>query len=190
MPSLFSTWSQRFTRRLIRFSRTRAGGGTLGLAAFLETTVFPLMIEIVAVPMMLSHRKRIPQFVFIIWLGAVLGSAVTYWLSYYLFESLGLWFINTFHYANEYESFKVFFNDYGFWSIVGVGLLPIPFHVAMLTAGAAEFNFFWYMVAVVFSRAVRYSLLGLILYFYGYHVRAWQRKQRRDEYKARQQKLP
>lgn len=187
MPNIFSTWSQRLTRRLIRFSRSGAGVGTLALASFLETTVFPLMIEIVAIPMMLAHRKRIPQFITIVWMGTILGAAVTYWLGYYLFGSLGEWFIHTFHYQAEYASFHKLFDEYGFWAIVVVGVLPLPFHIAMLTAGAAGYNYAWYLLAVMLSRTVRYSLLGLILYFYGYHVRAWQRKQRRDEFKARQQ---
>lgn len=171
---------QRLVRRLIRFSRTRAGVGTLALAAFMETTIFPLMIELVAVPMMLSHRHRIGRFVVTICLGSVLGAAVTYWLSFYLFDSFGQWFMRALDYHQHYASFVDTFDQYGFWAIVVVGFTPIPFHVAMLAAGAAQYNFMWYMGAVIFSRLVRYSLLGIILYFYGFHVRAWQRQWRRD----------
>lgn len=176
-----SSWFQRLTRRLMRFSRTKAGLGTLGLAGFLETTVFPIMIEAVAIPMMLAHRKRIPEFVLVIAVGTTLGAALTYYIGYYLFESLGLWFINAFDYQTQYESFKLIFAEYGFWAILGVGLLPIPFHIAMLTAGTAGYPFYLFVIAAAISRLIRYTLLGSILYFYGYHVRAWQRKWRREE---------
>lgn len=187
MSEVSSSWLQRFNRRIIRFSRTRAGGGTLALASFMETTIFPLMIELVAVPMMLAHRKRILQFVIIIWLGAVAGAALTYWLSFFLFDSFGQWLIEAFNYQDKYATFVTTFDKYGFWAIVVVGFTPIPFHVAMLAAGAAKYSFAYYMLAVILSRLARYSLLGLILYFYGFHVRAWQRKWRRDEARKKAQ---
>lgn len=175
------TWLQRFTRRTMRFSRSRTGLGVLGVGAFMETTVFPLMMEIMAVPMMLAQRKKIWQFVLVIWLGTVLGAIVTYWLSFFLFDSLGNWFITTFDYEKQYASFQQMFDRHGFWAIVIVGFTPIPFHVAIVTAGAAKYSFGWYLIAVAFSRLMRYGILGGVMYFYGYHLRKWSRQERRDE---------
>lgn len=176
-----TTFIQRFTRRMMRFSGSKTGIGALGLGAFMETTIFPLMMEVMAIPMMLAQRKKIWQFVLVIWLGTVLGAIVTYWLSFFLFESLGNWFIDTFNYQTQYASFQSMFDRHGFWAIVIVGFTPIPFHVAIITAGAAKYSFGWYLLAVAFSRLMRYGILGCVMYFYGYHVRKWHRQERRRE---------
>jgi len=43
---------------------------------------------------------------------------------------------------------------------MSVGVIPIPFQIAMLAAGATRYSFFLFMLAPALSRALRYYGLG------------------------------
>ena len=60
----------------------------------------------------------------------------------------------------------------GFWFIISVGVIPIPFQIAMLAAGATSYSFFLFMLASALSRAVRYYGLGMLVLIAGNHAQA------------------
>jgi len=60
----------------------------------------------------------------------------------------------------------------GFWLIVSVGVVPIPFQIAMLAAGATGYSFFLFILASALSRALRYYGLGLLVLIAGNRVQA------------------
>lgn len=148
----------------------------IGVASFLEALIVPIPLEVVLVPFMLINRNSIWLITLITTMGCVLGAVVGYGVGFFLFQSVGQWLIDTFGWANALHSFRVTFDAYGFWAIVAVGILPIPFQVAMLTAGAASYPLVWFLLACGLARGLRYyGLAGLVVVFGAHALQLWKK---------------
>jgi membrane protein YqaA with SNARE-associated domain len=135
----------------------------LAVASFLETTVVPVAIELVLVPFMLANRNRIWTIASVTLAGCLAGAVLGYLVGLLVFDTVGIWIIDTFEQRQAYEQFQQRFNEQGFWAIVAIGITPIPFPIAMLAAGAADYSFPLYVLACALARGVRYyGLSGLV----------------------------
>ena len=66
---------------LHRLARHRAG---LAAASFAESTVVPLPLETVVLPLMVGHPRRALTIALAIWLGCLAGAALFYGLGFWL----------------------------------------------------------------------------------------------------------
>jgi membrane protein YqaA with SNARE-associated domain len=151
----------------------------LGVASFLETTVVPIAIELVLVPFMLANRNRIWTIASVTLAGCLAGAVLGYLVGLLFFDTAGLWLIETFGQREAYEDFRERFGEQGFWAIVAIGITPIPFPIAMLAAGAADYSFPLYLLACTLARGVRYYGLSLLVALAGPKALAWLQKGQR-----------
>jgi len=139
----------------------------LFVASFLETTVVPIPIEVVLIPFMLTNRDRLWLIAAVTLAGCLAGALVGYGVGYFLFESVGTWLIDTFGWQQSYQEFQGMFDRYGFWAVIAIGVTPIPFQVAMLVAGTAEYSILLFVLAAAIARGVRYFGLALLVHLFG-----------------------
>lgn len=151
----------------------------LGVASFLETTVVPVAIELVLVPFMLANRGRIWTIAHVTLAGCLAGAILGYLVGLLFFDTAGIWLIETFGQREAYEEFRTRFNEQGFWAIVAIGITPIPFPIAMLAAGAADYSFIMYVIACSIARGVRYYGLCLLVMIAGPKALDWLQKGQR-----------
>jgi len=143
-----------------------------------ETIVVPIPMELVLVPYMVAKPERLWQAATVTFLGCLASSLIGYAVGLALYESVGQWFISALGYEQSYEKFQDFFNEYGFWAIVLIGLIPIPFQIAMIGAGSVAYPIHLFVLATLFSRGVRYYVLAALTAGYGDWVRAKWREER------------
>ena len=139
----------------------------LFFASFLETTVLPIPIEVVLIPYMLTHRDRLWLIATVTLAGCLAGALVGYGVGFFLFESLGTWLIDTFGWQQSYQDFQGMFERYGFWAIIAIGVTPIPFQVAMITAGLSGYPLPLFVLAAVIARGIRYYGLAWLVRKFG-----------------------
>ena len=145
-------------------------------ASVAETLLVPIPIELVMVPFMLANRARIWLTATVVLAGNLAASLVGYAIGYYVFDSFGRSLVDRFGWGDGFADFQQLFADHGFWAIVAVGIVPIPFQVAMLVAGAAKYPILWFVAAAGVARGVRYFGLGLLVYYLGDQAMAfWKR---------------
>jgi membrane protein YqaA with SNARE-associated domain len=160
---------------LHRLANTRYADAWLFLASFLETLIVPIPIEIILIPYMLLHTEKIWRIATVVTAGCLTAALVGYGIGFYLFESLGFWVIETFQYQAQFEQFRHLFDEYGFFAILTIGIIPIPFQVAMLTAGVAQYPLILFVLAATIARSIRYFGLGLLVLLIGPRMlRLWQ----------------
>ena len=109
-------------------------------ASFLESTIVPVPLEAIMVPLMQARRDKLWLIALMATLGCVVGAIFGYALGYYLFDLLGQWVIDTFFSQQQFDSVKQQMQNQGFWFVMTLGIAPIPFQVAMLAAGATKFS--------------------------------------------------
>ncbi|MCL5426390.1 MAG: VTT domain-containing protein, partial [Gammaproteobacteria bacterium] len=108
--------------------------------------------------------------------GCLVASLVGYGVGMALFQSVGTWFIEFMGMQESYQAFQSFFNQYGFIAILSIGILPIPFQIAMITAGLSGYPILLFVLAALLSRGVRYFGLAWLVHRFGHHVEEmWKR---------------
>jgi len=152
------------TKKLIDSKHMLKG---ITLASFLESTIVPIPLEAVMVPLMQARRESLWKIAFMATLGCVIGAVFGYALGYYLFDMVGEWLINTFFNQDQFDNVKQQMQNQGFWFVMTLGIAPIPFQVAMLAAGATKFSLPLFLLATVIARAIRYFGLAIVVYYAG-----------------------
>ncbi|WP_213608975.1 VTT domain-containing protein [Pseudoalteromonas sp.] len=152
------------TRQFIG-SKNMLGGITF--ASFLESTIVPIPLEAVLVPLMQARREKLWQIALMATIGCVIGALFGYALGYYLFDVIGDWAINTFSSPEQFENVKQKMQAQGFWFVLSLGIVPVPFQIAMLAAGATQYSLMLFLLASAIARSIRYFGLALLVYYAG-----------------------
>lgn len=148
----------------------------LGVLSFLETIILPIPIEVVLIPLMAINKSRIWTLATVTTAGCLLASLVGYGIGMALYQSVGTWFIEAMGMQQGYEAFQAFFDEYGFVAILALGILPVPFQIAMITAGLSGYPIYLFVLAALIARGLRYYGLAWLVYRFGDRAEAlWQR---------------
>ncbi|GAB0110107.1 YqaA family protein [Pseudoalteromonas distincta] len=137
------------------------------VASFLESTIVPIPLEAVLVPLMQARREKLWLIALMATLGCVVGALFGYALGYYLFDAVGDWIINTLSSPEQFENVKQKMQDQGFWFVITLGIVPIPFQIAMLAAGATKYSLVLFLLASAIARSIRYFSLAIVVYYAG-----------------------
>ena len=146
---------------------SRAVLPTTGVASFLESTVLPIPLEAVLVPLMQRRRDVLWWLAGAALVGCVVGAAVGYGIGAGLMASVGGPVVEALGWGEAFGRAEAAMATHGFLFVLTVSLAPVPFQVAMLAAGATGFSFGWFMLATVLSRAVRYFGLAFLVWWLG-----------------------
>ncbi|MGM0824962.1 MAG: YqaA family protein [Pseudomonadota bacterium] len=138
--------------------------------SFLETIILPIPIELVLLPLMAVNRQRLWAIAAATTLGCLAASLIGYGIGMVLFQSIGIWFIDTMGMQDAYTSFQRFFEQYGFVAILTLGILPIPFQIAMITAGLSGYPVLMFALAALLARGLRYFGLAWLVHRFGNRV--------------------
>ncbi len=140
---------------------------SITVASFLESTIIPIPLEALLIPLMQARRERLWMIAFMATLGCLIGAVFGYALGYYLFDLVGEWFVETFSNPEQFERVIEKMHAQGFWFVMTLGIVPIPFQIAMLAAGATKYSIVSFVVATVIARSIRYFGLALAVYYAG-----------------------
>ena len=159
-----------------RLGKSRSAMWAFFVASIAETLLVPIPIELILIPYMLANRARIFLVATIVLAGNILAAIFGYYVGYFAFNSFGLSLIERMGWAAPFGEFQAMFADYGFWAVVAIGVIPIPFQIAMLVAGAAKYPVLLFVTAALLARGVRYYGLAALVYYLGDQTLAfWQR---------------
>tara|TARA_R110000803_G_scaffold91512_2_gene158924 strand:- start:1323 stop:1907 length:585 start_codon:yes stop_codon:yes gene_type:complete len=136
-------------------------------ASFLESTIVPIPLEAVLVPLMQARRDKLWLIALMATVGCIVGALFGYALGYYLFDAVGDWIISTFSNPEQFEIIKQKMQNQGFWFVLTLGIVPIPFQIAMLAAGATKYSLTLFLIAAIIARAIRYFGLAILVYYAG-----------------------
>ncbi|MEI8644854.1 VTT domain-containing protein [Pseudoalteromonas sp. Hal040] len=140
---------------------------SITVASFLESTIVPIPLEAVLIPLMQARREKLWLIALMATIGCIIGAIFGYALGYYLFDVVGDWVINTFSNPEQFEQVKQNMQAQGFWFVLTLGIVPIPFQIAMLAAGATKYSIFLFLLATVIARSIRYFALAAVVYYAG-----------------------
>ena len=157
----------RVQRWMDRLGNSRRALWTLFVASIAETLLVPIPIELILIPYMLANRARIFLTASVVLAGNIAAALVGYTIGYFAFNSFGLSLIESMGWGESFSEFQTLFAQYGFWAVVAIGVIPIPFQIAMLVAGAAKYPILMFVIASMVARGLRYYGLAVLVYAVG-----------------------
>jgi membrane protein YqaA with SNARE-associated domain len=161
---------------IARLNRSKRALWLISIMSFLETIIVPIPIEVVLIPFMATNRHRIWRVATVVTGACLLASLLGYGIGQILYQSAGTWLIETLGYESAYEQFSEVFDRHGFLAILLVGVLPIPFQVAMILAGVSGYPVHLFLLAALIARGVRYYGLAWLVWRFGDGAgRLWRR---------------
>lgn len=157
---------RRFYDRILALSASRNAPWWLAAIAFAEASFFPIPPDALLIPMALARPERAWRLAAICTLGSVAGGALGWLIGYALLQQLAAPILALYGYGDKFAAFQATFAQYGLEIILLKGLLPIPYKIITIAAGAAAYNFPMFMGASLLTRGARFFLVaGLIRYF-------------------------
>ncbi len=139
----------------------------LYIIAFVESSFFPIPPDILMLPMMLNNPRKVWRYAFYCTVFSVLGGFLGYAIGYYLYNSIGIWLIETYGMQDAMQRFNNEFHNWGFWIIALKGLTPIPYKLVTIASGIAHFDILKFTLASIIARAIRFYMLAVIMWYFG-----------------------
>jgi membrane protein YqaA with SNARE-associated domain len=154
----------------------RNAWATLFIVSFTESSFFPIIPDVMLIPMMLADRKKAFRLAAWCTLASVLGGMLGYAIGAFLYDSVGLWLISLYGYGDQVDQFRAFYAEWGGWVIVVKGVSPIPYKVVTILSGFAAYNFPMFVLLSIITRGARFTLWAILLYLYGEPIRGFVEK--------------
>lgn len=144
----------------------------VGIASFLESIIVPIPLEAILIPLMQARRSAMIAIATAALLGCLVGASVGYAVGYFIFDAIGQQLVSMVSTQQQYEQVVRQMETQGFWFVLSVGVVPIPFQIAMLAAGATKYSFALFLAASVIARALRYYGLAALVWVAGNRAQA------------------
>ena len=143
----------------------------MGAVSFAESSFFPVPPDVMLIPMALARPQR--AYVLAAWctVTSVAGGLLGYAIGALLYDSVGAWLIQLYHYGDKVETFRAAYAQWGAWIILLKGLTPIPYKIVTITSGFAGYNLALFVVFSIIARATRFFVLAFLLHRYGEQAR-------------------
>jgi membrane protein YqaA with SNARE-associated domain len=143
----------------------------LGLVSFCESSFFPIIPDVMLLPMALARPDR-AWFLAAVCTGAsVAGGVLGYFIGAALYDTLGQWLIHLYGYGDKVEAFRAAYAQYGALIILLKGLTPIPYKIVTITSGFAGYNLGLFVLFSLITRGARFFIEAFLLNRYGARAR-------------------
>ncbi len=140
--------------------------------SFIESSVFPIPIVFLMIPVQLVKRHRAMIIGFLVTVTSVLGGALGYYLGYFFYDTIGAKVISLYGYQ---ESFLEFTNsittEMEFWFVFFYAFTPFPYKLLTIGSGFVQFNFWIFIVGSFISRAIRFLTISFLIWKFGESIK-------------------
>ena len=170
-----------YERTLALARHSRAPWYLVGLS-FIEAIFFPIMPEVMLVPMCVGKPRRAFWFATLSLAGSMVGAVIGYYLGHYAFEAIkpmfaALGMLHGIEAGITIVQAKMAESPWAvFTFLVLGGFMPIPMKVFTWASGIVGVPMLPYMASMLIGRGKRVYLLALVLRFGGEKAEATLRK--------------
>ena len=145
----------------------------LAMVAFIESSFFPIPVDVMLIPMVLAARHRAWLYAFVAMTFSVLGGLFGYAIGMFAFEQIAEPALIALGKADAMAEYATRFNDMGFWTVLMAGITPFPFKVITIMSGATAMPLWLFVSTAIIARSVRFFLVCGLLYFFGPPIKSF-----------------
>lgn len=120
-----------------------------------------------------SKPQRSLHYAFLSTVFSVLGAIGGYCLGFYAWDILSPWFFRYILSPETFNHVTSSLQETTFVTIFVAGFSPLPFKVFTIAAGVTALPLFPFFTATIFSRGLRYFILGGLIFNMGGRAQVW-----------------
>ena len=121
--------------------------------------------EVFMTPAIVASKKRALPITVAASLGSLVGGAIAYMIGMWLYDSVGVWLIETFSNPELIDStIKPMFSKYGILIIVLTAVTPIPYKLLAIWLGFIGYPILLFLGVSAIFRTGRFAIIGTLLY--------------------------
>ena len=118
-------------------------------------------------PPIIANKRRALPITVAASLGSIVGGAIAYMIGLWLYDSVGVWLIETFSNPALIEStIKPMFSKYGILIIVLTAVTPIPYKLLAIWLGFIGYPMLLFLAVSAIFRTGRFAIIATLLYFF------------------------
>jgi membrane protein YqaA with SNARE-associated domain len=165
--SLFSRNREVWLRRAQAFSDSKWGVGLLALIAFADSSVLPVLPDLLLVPMLLVRPDRWLMLSTVCVVASSAGGLVGYGIGHFAWAAVGQTLIAMYGQAEHFERYRHLVEQWGVWIIIAKSFTPIPYKFIAIAAGVASMNLLTFTIATVIGRALHFAIIVALAVLWG-----------------------
>lgn len=152
-----------------RLARGRWG---IGVLSGLESTVVPIPLEAILIPLMVSHPRRAWTLALAAWVGCLIGSLLFYFVGALLYDPVVAPALAALGLEAPFEDVRARLDEGTsfFVAVLLISVSPAPMQLATLGAGAVGGPVVLFLSAIALSRGARYFGLALLAGWLGHRL--------------------
>ena len=140
--------------------------------SFIESSVFPIPIVFLMIPVQLVKRHRAMIIGFLVTVSSVLGGALGYYLGYFFYDTIGAKVISLYGYQDSFLEFtNSISNEMEFWFVFFYAFTPFPYKLLTIGSGFVQFNFWIFIIGSFISRAIRFLTISFLIWKFGESIK-------------------
>lgn len=139
--------------------------------SFAESSFFPIPPDVLLVAILMTkERARAFYYASITTVGSVLGGLFGYAIGYFLFQTVGVWLVHTYHLETQMVTVQKLFADNAFFAIFVAAFTPIPYKVFTIAGGLFGISIPTFIVASILGRGGRFFAVATVMKYFGGHI--------------------
>jgi len=140
--------------------------------SFIESSVFPIPIVFLMIPVQLVKRHRAMIIGFLVTVTSVLGGALGYYLGYFFYDTIGAKVISLYGYQDSFLEFtNSITKEMEFWFVFFYAFTPFPYKLLTIGSGFVQFNFWIFIIGSFISRAIRFLTISFLIWKFGESIK-------------------
>jgi membrane protein YqaA with SNARE-associated domain len=165
--SLLSRNREVWLHRAETFSDSRWGLALLALIAFADSSVLPVLPDLLLVPMLLVRPERYLLLSTTCVVASSVGGLVGYGIGHLAWATVGHTLVEMYGQAHHFERYRRLVEDWGLWIIIAKSFTPIPYKFIAIAAGVASMNLLTFTIATVIGRALHFAIVTALAVLWG-----------------------
>lgn len=157
----------KFAEYILKKSEHPAYSWIVFILTVFESIFLFIPPEVFMTPPIIADKKRAFPITVAAALGSLVGGAIAYMIGAWLWDSVGLWLINTFSNPDLIETtIKPMFTKYGIMIIVLTAVTPIPYKLLAIWLGFIGYPMWIFLAVSAIFRTGRFAMIATLLYFF------------------------
>ncbi|WP_034988936.1 YqaA family protein [Bartonella senegalensis] len=153
----------------ISLANRRTASYWLGFIAFIESSVFPIPVDVLYIPISLVHPKKSYRYAFIATVCSVLGGVAGWFIGHFAYDTLAKPILE---FYGKVESFQALKNNATLKFLVILlltsGFLHLPpIKIVTLLSGVMGVHLGLFILTCIFARGARFYLLAWLIKHFG-----------------------
>ena len=120
--------------------------------------------EVFMTPPIVANRRRAIPVIVAAAAGSLIGGIIAYMVGVWLFDSVGVWLINTFSNPQQFVAAQGMFARHGLLIIFLAAFTPVPYKLLALSAGFLDFPAVLFIGVSAIFRTMRFAIVGYLLW--------------------------